>query len=584
MRLVSFSWLTGPIFDKELRVSSRRRRNYLLRFAYLGLLTIFLVLFWLAEVPSAQSGLIQSSRMARAGQTIIMFIVWFQFIATQILAGIMLSTSISDEIYHKTLGLLMTTPINSFQVVVGKLLSKLLQLLLLMAISLPLLAIVRVFGGVPWGYVVSGLAITLTTVLFIGSLSLFFSIFSRRAYVVIILNVITLGVIFGLIPLFSAILLHRTVSESEFFSVFAHLNPYFCLFFMTEAMMTARVVGWIAGISWILHSILMLAGSGLLLLVSVLSVRRVALRQATGQLGVSSSKRRPRRVGGGEAVVETLHESAPRRVRGSAILWKELKSPLFGRRKLAFAISIAIGLIVLFLTYGFCADQHALDDKDVHIMYSIVFLALVILFAMILPATSITSEKESRAWPLLLATTLGDWQILGAKFAGILRRILPICCLLLGHIVLFMLAGIIHPIAFLQVGLLLGWLVTFLSGSGLYFSTRFKRTTTAVIANFALAATVWGLAPLLMAFLAQLDVIDFDFIESYLDTNPFVHIVVIIDATAGRSRLSNYQWVSYGSKNSLDATAWVAACAVGYISLGLLFAWRAKCRIRRNIF
>ena len=207
VRLVSLSWLTGPIFDKELRVSSRRRRNYVLRFAYLGLLTILLILFWSIAVRPGQSGLFQSSRMAQAGQMIIACIVWFQFIATQILAGIMLSTSISDEIYHKTLGLLMTTPISSFQIVIGKLLSKLLQLLLLMAISLPLLAIVRVFGGVPWGFIVSGLCITLTTVLFIGSLSLFFSIFSRKAYVVIILTVLTLGVLFALIPLFAGMIL-----------------------------------------------------------------------------------------------------------------------------------------------------------------------------------------------------------------------------------------------------------------------------------------------------------------------------------------------------------------------------------------
>jgi len=34
-------WLTGPIFDKELRVSSRRRRNLALRFSYILLLTAF---------------------------------------------------------------------------------------------------------------------------------------------------------------------------------------------------------------------------------------------------------------------------------------------------------------------------------------------------------------------------------------------------------------------------------------------------------------------------------------------------------------------------------------------------------------
>ncbi|MHC4501313.1 MAG: ABC transporter permease, partial [Planctomycetota bacterium] len=182
-RFFSLSWLTGPIFDKELRVSSRRRRNYVLRFAYLALLTTILALIWVEEMRYRGSALYRVSRMARAGQTIISFIIWFQFFATQLVAIIMLSTSISDEIYNRTLGLLMTTPINSFQIVMGKLFSKLLQLILLMAITLPLLAIVRVFGGVPWDYVLSSLCVTLTAVIFVGSLSLFFSIFSRRAYV-----------------------------------------------------------------------------------------------------------------------------------------------------------------------------------------------------------------------------------------------------------------------------------------------------------------------------------------------------------------------------------------------------------------
>jgi len=584
LRLVSLSWLTGPIFDKELRVSSRRRRNYVLRFAYLVLLTILLVMFWVIAVPSGQSGLYQSSRMAEAGQMIIACIVWFQFGATQILAGIMLSTSISDEIYHKTLGLLMTTPINSFQVVVGKLLSKLLQLLLLMAISLPLLAIVRVFGGVPWGYIVSGLCMTLTTVLFVGSVSLFYSIFSRKAYVVIILTVLTLGVLFALIPLFGAMLLHPYVSENEFFGALSYMNPYVCLAFGTEAMMSPRAGGWIAGSYWPLQCAVMLSGSGLLLFLSVLMVRRVALRQATGQLGASSRKRRPRHQDGAGMTVEQAFEGAPRRVRGSAILWKELKSPLFGRRKLVFVISIAVGLILLFLTYAFFADTNTLDEEDIHIVYGVIFMSLGTLFAIILPATCITSEKESRAWPLLLATTLGEWQILAAKFAGILRRSLPIWCLLFGHIVLFTFARIIHPIAIIQTALLVGWLVVFLAGSGLYFSACFKRTTTAVVANFALAAVVWGIAPLVMALMAEIDLLDFDFLESYLDTNPFVHIVVILEATAGRGSLNSYRWIDYSSKNVFDATAWIAACALGYVSLGLLFAWRAKCRFRRNIF
>ncbi|MHC4337989.1 MAG: hypothetical protein ACYSTG_08610, partial [Planctomycetota bacterium] len=203
-KVMNPAWMTGPIFDKELRVSSRRRRNYWLRFAYMAVLTLFVVMVWLSvvEMQGTWRGAYRVSLMSEAGIHITSTIVIFQFVATQLIAVIMLSTSISDEIYNRTLGLLMTTPINSFQIVMGKLFSKLLQLILLLAISLPLLAIVRVFGGVPWGFVISSLCITLTAVIFAGSLSLYFSIGGRRAYAVILKTLFILGVLYLFIPLF----------------------------------------------------------------------------------------------------------------------------------------------------------------------------------------------------------------------------------------------------------------------------------------------------------------------------------------------------------------------------------------------
>ena len=146
-------WLTGPIFDKEMRVSSRRRRNYLLRFIYIGSFTFMVAVLWMDRVAHTTvpgyTSVYQVSRMAAVGQEIVTAILWFQFLTCQVIAIVMLSTSISDEIYKRTLGALMTTPIGSFQIVAGKLTSKLLQIVLLLAISLPMLAVVRVFGGVP---------------------------------------------------------------------------------------------------------------------------------------------------------------------------------------------------------------------------------------------------------------------------------------------------------------------------------------------------------------------------------------------------------------------------------------------------
>jgi len=594
-RFLSLYWLTGPIFDKELRVSSRRRRNYVLRFAYVALLTVFLALVWIEAMGQSGSAVYRISRMAEAGKFIIVCMVWFQFCATQFLAVVLLSNSISDEIYHRTLGLLMTTPISSFQIVMGKLFSKLLQLILLMAISLPLLAIIRVMGGVPWNYVISSLCITLTTIIFVGSLSLFFSIFSRRTYVVIIITILTIGFVFALLPLLTAWIWHamdldRIISQKILSTVIFTPNFYCTMFFNSMMMVEPRAAAGMPAYLWSLNCGIMLALSTILLFISVIIVRKVALCQATGQLDGSAGKRRSRRAAKEGGVSRQVFAGAIRRVVGPPIIWKELRSPMFRHHKIRTFIFVSIGLILLSGTYYLCAKTLVLDDEETHAAFAVIFLGVGMLFTIVLPATSITTEKESRSWPVLLATPLDDKDILLGKFIGILRRCFPAWLLLFGHIIAFSLIGFIHPFAIVQTGILVTWIAIFLSGSGLYFSSRFKHTTTAVLMNFALVAAIWAILPLLMAIIASINT-PFtrdarDLVEAYIDTNPFVHMGNIMIATAGGNsdKTGNYYWPGQGTLNATKSTVWMLACMVGYILIGFLFAWRAKCQFRRKIF
>ncbi len=585
--MFSLSWLTGPIFDKELRVSSRRRRNYALRFAYLVFLTFLLGMFWVRVGQIGGSGLFLMSRMAETGKAVIGYIVWFQFCVTQIVAVIMLSSSISDEIYNRTLGMLMTTPVSSFQIVMGKLLSKLLQLVLLLAISLPLLAVVRVFGGVPWGYVISSLCITLTTIVFVGSLSLFFSIFTRKSYVVIIVTFLMLGLLFALVPLGVYAVWDVTVggpaaAEKRLMAGLFVPNPYCNMFLSTVAMADPRAGAMMPAFLWPLHCGIMLVASALVLLLAVLTVRRVALRQAAGQLE-SPSRRRSRRSAPGAPNSPGDSSAAVRRVTGPAVLWKEMRQPLLGRRKRLAYLAIGAALLTVLASYYLCHLHQALDDPEIHIMYAIVYLGVGVLFTVVIPSTCITAEKEARSWPLLLATTMDDREILLGKLTGALRRCLPIWLLLLGHVAAFSLAGRVHPLAIVQIGILVLWLVLFLTCSGLYFSSRCKSTTAAVIWNFTLALAIWVIVPMLL-FLATAITRDPDIAEAYLDTHPLMHAGVTMDATTGHSTPDVYNWAGAGRKDAFGATAWMLTCAAGYGLLGAIFAWRAQKRFRRNIF
>ena len=187
--------LAGPIFEKELRVSGRLRRSYILRFAYVAVMGTFVGMEWLVVVtiPSLSAGPgVQNYSMAYAGLMLTTTIIWFQFIVLQPVAVVMLSTSISDEVYHRTLGVLMTTPINNVQIVIGKFLGRLYQMVLLMALSVPVLVVIRVMGGVTAEYVLAGTCLTLTTTAFVSAATMFFSVSSRNAPLVIAKSVVAL--------------------------------------------------------------------------------------------------------------------------------------------------------------------------------------------------------------------------------------------------------------------------------------------------------------------------------------------------------------------------------------------------------
>jgi ABC-2 type transport system permease protein len=573
IRVAGLSWLTGPIFDKELRVSSRRRRNYVLRFLYVTFFMALLCLFWLDLVVHQSSSLYQISRMAEAGRRIILVVVWFQFLTSQFVAIVMLSTSISDEIYHRTLGVLMTTPIGSLQIVLGKLLSKLLQMVLLLAITLPLLAIVRVFGGVPWDFLVASLCVTMTTVLFVGSLSLFFSIFTRRAYVVIIATVLTLSMLFALLPLILLFLLHKIVSEGRFLDLLTYVNPYAIMAKASEAMAMARSMRFV---NWPIHSAIALGVSVLLLLLATVLVRKAALRQAAGQSGLWSPRSR------GVSLKKSARAARIRRVVGSPVLWKERRTPLLGRHKLGMIVVLLLALGLLGTTYILCAREDILTDANVHASYIIIFLLLGMLFTTVLPATCITSEKESQTWSILLTTAVGDWEIIWGKFLGVVRRCLPAWCFLLGHVMLFALAGIIHPVGAVQLAILVTWVVFFLSSSGLYFSTRVRHTTTAVIANVALAVGLWAVFPLVLGILLAIARGSEDLLEIYMDMNPVVHAGVITAATSRSGGLTSYNWMQGGMADVGEATGWILLNFVLYVVVGLVFIVRAAAHVRRN--
>jgi ABC-type transport system involved in multi-copper enzyme maturation permease subunit len=600
------TWLAGPIFDKELRVSSRRRRNYSLRFFYVVILAFFVVTVWMSRVDVQGNATVQQSRMAEAGKAIVRTVVLFQFVATQILAVVLLCNAISDEIYHRTLGLLMTTPINSFQIVMGKLLSRLLQLVQLLAITFPILAIVRVLGGVSWGYLLSSLCITLTAAIFAGSVSLLLSINNRRSYVVILQTLFLLASFYFILPMvvgalwgrgltgisLSALVLRGTPLAAVLF----HFNPVAGISITTTSMLSP--IGLPVPYFWPLQCAVILGLAVLVLIVATAVVRKVALRQATGQLEPWSKPRwgRRRAIAAAGAHTEDSPQGAVKRVLGPPVIWRELRAPFIqGVDNRNNYIGLAITIGTLLFTYLSWARAKYLDESFVHTSYVLLFGFLGTIVNVVFATTRITSEKESQSWLLLLATPLSDAEILLGKAVSAVRRCVPLWGLLAGHVILFILVGYIHWVAVVHLAMVVTWVTCFVTGAGLYFGTRFKRTTSAVVAGFALILGLWAVGPIL-AGLLSVALPQSRLPGLYLWTHPAVQAHVIMEATGGRQN-ADLPWnkVYYDSAHVVyhpgNASVYfgvmtrvLVLVSILYILVGLLFFWRAKRRLRQNVF
>lgn len=167
---------------KELRGRMRGRRAFVIITIYLLMLGGFAWMVELLLERSFVTGFGSSAAYASAsiGQGIFAAIMMLETLQVVFLAPASTAGGISLEREKQTLDMLITTPISSVAIVVGKLLSALVYVFLLIAASVPLTAVVFVYGGVAPDDVVRGYAVLLVTALGLGSFGLFCSSLVKR--------------------------------------------------------------------------------------------------------------------------------------------------------------------------------------------------------------------------------------------------------------------------------------------------------------------------------------------------------------------------------------------------------------------
>ncbi len=544
-------WLWNPIVARDLRITARRKRTYLLRAGYLLVLLAVAWSAWQAASAAQWSGGASVASLLQSESTIALTLTqslgWLQLVAVALLAPMLTASCVSEEVEGRTLDVLLMTPLSVPQIIVGKLVSRLSTVVILILLGMPMLLSMRVFGG----FSLEGIAVvevlTLTTAILGGSAGILMSAWEKRSWAAVGVCYMYLVAWWFLVPV--AVAAANAWSSDRlgvslpwissnmgagFLQLARHINPFFVLAEMTLGFTMGRAMGW----SLTSVNIVNLAMSFLLLAVTMPLVRRrVGGRESAAAAGWFSRllarlpfRRRKARNVDADLPGSVADLPLPK-VSANPVLWRELHLKLFSsviQRRIA-----ALALLGLIIWYYVKATPWRYEEM--HVLPVMIILPLMLLLACNYSTGVITQEKQSRSWDILLTTPLTPRAILWGKLLGVTRRIIPLALFLLAHFIVFAIFFNTTWWPVLHISMFLAGFCGYLIAQGVLLSLWCRKNMTATVMNFAVAFTLW--AGIIVAFAMLAAAGGWrrgaeDMVEATLIINPFMWMVALIEPVA----------------------------------------------------
>jgi hypothetical protein len=385
-----------PIFTLELRQDrSRGRRFYLLPWAYAGLLAFQVALaFWeggtAASWPPASPVLPGAAAMPRGFTGLL----GQHFLVLLLLTPAVTATAFSSERAKRTLGQLLTTALTSADIVLGKLLARLLRLLEVLLAGLPVLCIAGGYADLPPAFLAALLALTILIALSAAAVGLVVAAWSKQASSAVLLTYAALAVGAGVVVAVPVRVLH----------------PYWvleaCWGDPEGSVVLSRLLA--AALAWGA-----VAAAGLA--VSVLSLRRAYSRQL-GQPGQKRGRAAPRRAPVGDDPIRWKEYH----VEGLALLRLLRRVPRPAGVLAVALLSAGVSLVSLRAARDAVAPSPALFVTQASA--SLVVAALVVTVRC---AGAVAGEREQQTWESLLLTPLDGPAYMGGRVLGLRDVVAP---------------------------------------------------------------------------------------------------------------------------------------------------------------
>ena len=526
----------GPVFTREVTIAPRRERTFVARSVYAGLLLLLVGTAWL--VMTGTQLISDTGDFARFGIALFRLLAPLQLVMMLFFAAVLSASAVAQEKDRKTLLLLLLTHLSNSELVLGKLLASLLEVLLFLIISLPIFLLTALLGGVSYPQIARVLLVTLFGMLACGSVGSCVALWREKTFqavaATVLVMVLWLGVwqvvgygvcgeswfgvstaqIASAMSPWKAVFVAMTpITESEHFSlvsIFAPIAGYLAAFgaitILVNALAILMVRVWNpsrelrAGTpeedTWRKEAVearlareaqaresARTGASAAENPYESLEHNLFAVEEAHPDLQKPADPEAPTLDENGRVVMDPSISAAPGKVRDvwdNPIIWREICTKAYGRR------GLIIRLVYLLLFAMSAAALHGLFAANAAPTLSQIagpLLPLLILSMTLVNAqavTSLTSERDGGTFTLLLVSDISPKEFVWGKLGGTffnMKEIVILPLLLCGYVAWL---GALSPLnaLFLFVGLAV--LYFFVAMVGVHIGMQYVNTKSAV--------------------------------------------------------------------------------------------------------
>ncbi len=182
--------LIGPVFTREVAIAPRRVKFYVGRTAYGLALLLLMATAWL--VLTGTQLVRDVGDLARFGGVVFQILAPLQLALAAFFSALLAASEVAHEKDRRTLVLLLLTSLSNTELVLGKLLASLLNVLVMLAAALPVFLLAALLGGVSYGQIARAMAVTLATVLCCGSLGSLLALWREKTFQALAMTVLVL--------------------------------------------------------------------------------------------------------------------------------------------------------------------------------------------------------------------------------------------------------------------------------------------------------------------------------------------------------------------------------------------------------